>query len=258
MPKFSDPFAEAKTEPVEVAGKEVAKLAVTVKDDDGEYQCVGILSKDYPLIKNTVARDMGSNIMSRSDYEWRELKVLWDGKKFVQYFVTREPIAQIQTQMGGNGIHPLHLGLMMRNTYDGTGKYGLEIFGFDFVCTNQFISRNRFGYFAIYHHDSQTFKIDDAIENVSIGANNLLAIAPKFQEMTAIPLTTEIVVGARKNTKIPSSKWGSVLDRLAVEEATKFGLYSAMTYVTSHQLAGFSAIMIGESVTDYFLDTVNV
>lgn len=254
MPKFSDPYADVREEVVSVAGREVySKVAIEVQDDDGEWNLAGIRSKDYHLIKNDVARDVGSDIMSRSDYEWRDLKTIWDGKRFVQYFVTVDPITQVNTQDPEHAVHPIHLGMMMRNTYDGKGKFGLEMYGFDFICANQFISRNSFGYFAIYHGEQQEFQMDDAIENVGKGAQNLIDIAPRFQEMSGSPLVSNDIVQAAKNTRLPISKWGEVLQRMEVEEATKFGLYSAMTYIISHKMIGFNAIQVGNTVTDHFL-----
>lgn len=251
---FSDPFAEVREAPVTVAGTEVAKTAIQVQDDDGEWKLSGIMSKDYHLIKNDVARDVGSDIMSRSDMRWKNMnKTIWDGKRFVQYFMTEDQIAEVPSS---GDPHKLHLGMMMRNTYDGKGKFGLELFGLDFACTNQFVSRNSFGYFAIYHGETQEFQIDDAIMNVAKGAQNLIEIAPRFAVLSSTELTTDHIVKAAQRTRMPISKWGDVITRLAVEEATMFGLYSAMTYITSHKMVGFNAIQVGNTITDHFLDTV--
>jgi len=252
---FSDPFSEVRESPVSVAGQEVnSKIAIEVQNDDGEWKLAGIRSKDYHLIKNDVARDVGDDIMSRSDYRWKPLKHIWDGKRYVHYHITEEPITTIDTRHPKNPHRPIHLGMMMRNTYDGKGKFGLEIYAMDFICTNQFISRNLFGYFSIYHGDKQEFLIDDAIQQVSKGANNVLAIAPRIQELSSTPLTSDHIVKAVKCTRMPISKWGEVITRLALEESSMFGLYSAMTYIASHKLIGFNAISIGNTITDHFMD----
>jgi len=251
---FSDPFTEVRESPVTVANQEVSKTAIQVQDDDGEWKLAGIMSKDYHLIKNDVARDVGSDIMSRSDYQWQELpKRIWDGKRYVSYHVTNDPITTIDTRHPENPRRPIHLGMMMRNTYDGKGKFGLEIYAMDFICSNQFVSRNLFGYFAIYHGERQEFQIDDAIQQVTKGAGNVLAIAPRVQELSATPLTSDAIVKAAQETKMPISKWGEVITRLALEESSMFGLYSAMTYIASHKLVGFNAINIGNTITDHFL-----
>lgn len=261
MSKFSNPYAEVVQEPVEVGGDRVSKVGIRVKDDDGNFQLAGIQHADWQLIKNSIAKDVGDNIMSRSPYEWENVKCLWDGKKYANYFITRESIARVDTGLvqpqgapnDGVAIRGLHLGMMMRNAYDGSGKFGMEMFACDYSCTNQFISRKRFGYFAIYHNEKDTWKIDDALDNITIGAENLIAIAPRIQELANTPLESGHIIEAYRNTKIPHSKWGDVLARLAIEQATVFGLYSALTYIASHHLKGFNAISVGDSITEHII-----
>jgi len=254
MAKFSDPFAEVVQEPVEVGGDEVAKVGVRVKDDDGDWRLAGIQHAGWQLIKNSIAKDVGDNIMSRSPYEWKELKVLWDGKRYAHYFITEAPITQVVVGGQDSDIHQLHLGMMMRNAYDGSGKFGMEMFACDYACTNQFVSRKRFGYFAIYHNDADSWQIDDAIENISTGADNLIRVAPRIQELSNIELNSGHIVNAYQNTKIPHSKWGNVIARLATEQATLFGLYSALTFIASHELKGFNAITVGDTISEHMLN----
>jgi hypothetical protein len=49
------------------------------------------------------------------------------------------------------------------------------------------------------------------------------------------------------------SRWGDVLDALAGEDGTAFGLFQALTNVASHRLAGLSAVATGTSITEHFL-----
>ena len=253
MPKFSNPFAEVKQEPVEVGGDKVSKIGVRVQDDEGNWQLAGIQSAGWSLIKNSIAKDVGDNIMSRSPYDWEELKILWDGKKYAHYFITKQTVAEINAGGSEENVRDIRLGMMMRNAYDGSGKFGMEMFACDYECTNQFVSRKRFGYFAIYHSEQDSWKIDDALQNLQIGAENLIAIAPRIQQLAETPLETQHLISAYKNTKIPQSKWGEVIERLSIEQATLFGLYSALTYITSHQLKGFNAITVGDTITEHML-----
>ncbi|MCK4521376.1 MAG: DUF932 domain-containing protein [Nanoarchaeota archaeon] len=247
--KFSDPYTDVTVEPMKVGDQEVAKVAVMVKDDDGERVIAAALSKDYNLIKNQIAADVSWDIMSRSEFKWKQLKIFFDGKKYAAYYITEDSIINI-----GNGDeHPLHLGFMTRNAYDGSGAFALEMFACNMSCTNQYISRNRFGFFQIYHTDSQQYLIDDAVQNVSVGANKLMEIAPMIKALRKEPLTIEHITAAKDKTDIPHTKWGDVIDRLAVENATLFGLFQALTYVTSHKMSGFNSISVANSVTDHIL-----
>lgn len=252
MPKstYSDPFVTAKIAPVQVAGNDVEKIGVTLADDQGMEHCVGILSKDYNLVQNSTARDLALDVMSRTDYGWKEIKTIWNGKQFIQTYATVEPLTQIGNE--STTIYPIHAGIMIRNSYDGTGRFGFEFFAMNQLCQNQYISRNRFGYFA-FRHTKLGFDLDDAIMNVQLGSDRLLEIAPKINELRSTELTANHLLKAKQNTTVPQSKWGDVIDQLANEEGTVFGLFQALTYVATHQLTGYTAITIGDSITNHIL-----
>ena len=249
---FSNPFADVDMQSVSVAGEEVAKVAVRVKDDKGEYKLAGILGKDYTVYKNSLVRDVASDIMSRSGMAWKNLKTLWDGKKYADYFYTENPLAEVKN--GTN--YPLHLGMMLRNAYDGTGKLGFEFFVMNQICMNQYIARKIMGYFAIRHTGVNNFDIEDALQNVSVGATRLTQLAPRLQNLTTRELTVSDITAAAGSELIPASHWGAALDTLSKEvDAGKiFGLYQALTFVTSHKMQGFTSINAGDGVTEYFFN----
>ena len=222
-----------------------------VNDDNGEPKLSGILSKDYNLIKNSAAKDIGDNIKSRSDYLWEELKCFWDGKKYAHYYISTEPVTEIEN----GGTHPIHLGIMLRNSYDGSSCFGLEIFACNMQCANQYISRNRFGFFAIKHTDNEAINIEDAVTNIGIGAQRLIEVAPKIGELRHKALSVDDIRSAKKNTSIPNSRWGDVIDKLGDGESNKFGLFQAMTNVASHKMTGFNSITVGNTITEHFLST---
>lgn len=247
---FGDPFAPVSLEPVTVAGQEVAsKTAVVVTDDQGNRQTVGIQGRDYNLITNAFARDLANDIMSRSGMSWSPLKTLWDGKRYCQYYLSDKVAGEIT-----NGERmPVHVGIMLRNAYDGSSAFGLEVYACNMVCTNQYHNRNLFGFFAIRHTGDRELKLSDALTNLQLGVGNVIKAMPVLQQLKAEPLKIEHITQAKEKTKIPQSKWGDVLDQLNKEAATRFGLFQALTYVASHQLSGFSSISIGDSIGQHFI-----
>lgn len=255
---FGDPFADVDIQPISVAGETVpTRIAVRVKDDGGDFRVQGILGKDYPLLPNRKVRDMAEDIMSRAPKElggFKPLKTLWDGKRYVDYFVSNSPVAR---EGNAKASHlDLMLGLMVWNAYDGTRKTGFEVFALNPWCTNQYHSRNRLGYFAWRHVPGEINAIDadEALENISRGIGNIIAIAPAINDMRAVPLTVPMIADAKAKTDIPQTRWGDVLDALAQEkDDSKFGLYQAMTSVCSHKLTGLTAINTGTGVTEFFL-----
>ena len=253
---FSDPFTPVETQPVKVAGQTIAsRIAVRVKDDDGTYQVQGILGRDYQLLPNRKVRDIAEDIISRTPDNlggWENLKTLWNGKHYVDYFASRNPISATN---GEHSLLELKCGLMVWNSYDGTRKVGFEVFALNPVCTNQYHSRNRFGFFSWRHDPDEAGKIDidEALQNISIGIGNVIKVAPAVQALKARPLDLALLQEAKKQTKLPKTIWGEVLDHLAGEESNAFGLFQAMTHITSHELSGISALAAGTSVTEYFL-----
>jgi len=251
--KSTDPFADVMLEKVMVAGQEVKQRAVMVRDDDGEFKAVSVVGPDYNLVPNSVCRDVMGDVMSRSEYDWKPLKNFWDGKRFIQMHITTETITAINDD---GREHPLHVGLMVRNTYDGSGTFSFEMYACNMVCTNQYINRNRFGFFAMRHTPGEVgrWDINDALANIGVGANNLLEVAPRIQSMMEQPLTVDHIVDARAKIQLPDNKWADVLDRLSVEPRTRFGLFQALTGTTSHDIKGFSSLRAGDSVGSYFLN----
>lgn len=255
---FSDPFAPVEIQPITVAGEKVAtRVAVRVKGDDGAFSVQGLVGADYQLLPNRKVRDLAEDIMSRcpADYGgFRNLKTLFNGKHYVDYFASNNPIARAT-----NGtVTELNLGLMVWNAYDGTRKVGFEIFALNPFCTNQYHSRNRFGFFAWRHQPGQGGKIDmdDALQGITTGARNLIAIAPAIGELKHRELDHQMIVSARKDTDLPTTRWGDVLDQLGSEDPTAFGLFQAMTNVASHKLTGMSAINTGTSIAEHFFNMV--
>lgn len=250
--KSTDPFADVMLEKVLVAGREIKQRAVMVQDDLGEYKPVSVVGPDYNLVPNSVCRDVMADVMSRSEYDWQPLKSFWDGKRFIQMHITSDPITAIENDRE----HPLHVGLMVRNTYDGTGAFSFEMYACNMVCTNQYINRNRFGFFAMRHTPGEVGKwdINDALENIGFGADNLLKIAPRIQDMMGQSLTADHIIDARQHIMLPDNKWSNVLDRLDSEPRTRFGLFQSLTATTSHDVKGFSSLRAGDSVGTYFLN----
>jgi hypothetical protein len=252
---FSDPFAAVEIQPLQVAGETVpTRVAVRIKSDEGPFSVAGIVGRDYQLLSNRKVRDIAEDIMSRCPSTlggFRGLKTLFDGKRYVDYFASNQPIISLHNGRATD----LKLGLMVWNSYDGTRKVGFEIFALNPFCTNQYHSRNRFGFFAWRHQPGEAAKIDvdDALQNISNGIQNIVRAAPLMEEMKHTPLSLPLILDIKAGTKMPQSRWGDVLDELKAEEATKWGIYQAMTNVASHKLNGLSAIDIGSSITDHFL-----
>lgn len=250
---FTNPYAEVDTAQVQVAGEDVAhKVAVRVKDDAGQWSKTPfIMSSEYNLIHNTLARDVLSDVMSRSGLGWTHLKTMWDGRRYACHYVSQKPLFTVNS--GALMEHPFLIGIAGRNTYDGSGLLAFEVFMCAMSCLNQFHDRNRIGFFAIRHEGQRKFDIQDALTNLSRGMENMMKLAPVLKEMRSVPLSSRAIIDARRETAIPTSKWGDVLERLDQEEGTMFGLLQSLTFVATHTLSGFNSFAVSESIMKHLV-----
>lgn len=247
-----DPFTDVVLQRVQAGGEELRQQAIMVKDDEGRFIHNGaIVGPEYTLVPNSICRDVLDDVMSRSKYEWTAMLTNWNGKQFQQLFHTTTAI----TEIANGGSHPIHVGLMIRNSYDGTMAFGFEIFAMNMICQNQYIQRNRFGYFSMRHTPGEagSWDVNDALENVGIGAEKIIQIAPRIELLRSEPLTTTRLLETKAGVNIPNSNWGHVLDRLQAEEENRFGLYQALTAVCTHDIGGFTGSKYNNEVGNLFL-----
>ncbi len=146
--KFSDPFAEVEIKPITIEGELMpSRVAVRVKADDGKYGVQGIVGKDYVLLPNRKVRDIAEDIMSRCPESYggfRNLKTMFDGRRYVDYFTSNNPIEfaanggkPTPVTVSNGKAHNLKLGLMIWNAYDGSRKTGFEVFALNDFCNSK-------------------------------------------------------------------------------------------------------------------------
>lgn len=250
--KTTNPYAEVVLAPVVVDGREIDRRAVLVRDDEGDMRTAAIVSPDYHLVTNTVARDVMADVASRSQRDWEELTVHWNGRNYIQMLRTAEP----ELTLPEDGGHRIHLGMMVRNSYDGSGAFAFELFALHSKCQNQYVNRNLFGFFALRHTvgDAGGWDVNDALARLSDGANNLLKIGPRLQKLMKEPLTVDGLLEARARVKLADAYWPAVLSELADQPRTRFGLFQALTSVISHKAGAFAGLRASDAVGSFFLN----
>jgi len=250
---FSDPYQMAELRPVSVDGRVAKRQAVVLADDDGQPHDLAFMGMDYNLVQNSLCRDVMSDVMSRSEHDWKILKQHWDGRRFVSMHVTTSEITVIE-----NGTaYPIHLGMSILNSYNGSTRFGFELFLFNLLCANQYFSRNRFGYFAMRHTNqaADQFDLDDALANMGRGVEHLLQYGPRLKALMGTPAGLNDLVAARKAINMPDKYWSQVLGR--IEEPTQWGLFQSMTNVASHDVGGFRSLSVSDAIGDYFIGMAN-
>jgi len=250
-----DPFASVEIEPVLTSeGIETKRSIVKVKDDEGKFQPVSSVSSGYQLITNEQAQQVVTDVQTRSRFTWQELRpTFFDGKRFLSYYMSEENIGKVS-----NGIkRTMRVGMLARNSYDGSCRFGIQMFMAMLECSNQFIHPNLFGSFLLRHTTgeggSNMLDPEDAAEQISRQANVMLELAPAIGAMKESGvLTIDDLRDAKQKVAIAPTKWGNVLDH--IEADNRFGLMNALTYVASHDIDGMASVRAGESIGRYFLD----
>ena len=252
--KVTDPYADVWLEPVRTAhGDMENRKAVMIKDDDGIPQHIEVVSGDYKLYTNEVVRQIGNDIMTRSQYKWNPLKRYWNPsspKSLTDMFITEERVVPMP-----NERDDIKLGVAFRNAYDGSSLLSVELFLCYLACANQWIARNVFGFFALRHVVGAHDEIDiiDAVEQVTTGAERMARMAPVVGELLGTDLTVDRLVECRNKILLPDQLWGRVIERLGKEQKTEFGLLQSMTAVASHDMKTMSALNYSDRIGTYFL-----
>lgn len=242
----TNPFAKVEIENIVIDGKEQKTRSVLVTDDTGNRNMVAAVSPSYNLIHNELLRQAADDVMSRSDRNFSHLKTYWDGKRYLEYFRSDDPIAD-----GG-----LHLGIMFRNSYDGSSLAMLGIYMLNKGCLNQYHSGSLFGNFEMRHMGSSSFDtvtVEDALRNLQAGAENCIRMAPRIESMKHEVIDVEAVCKAKQKNLLPAAKWPDVLDCLNAEAKTQYGLFQSMTNVATHKLSDWHGHKYREAVTEHFL-----
>ena len=242
----NNPMTEVALESSLVDGREQKFRQVLVTDDAGMRHQVASVTQNYSLITNQVIHDAAVDVMSRSDREFEWLKTFWDGKRFIEYHRTTQPIVD-----GG-----LHMGVMFKNSYDGSSLAMLSIFILNAGCLNMYHSGSLFGSFEMRHSGDNSFdnrSIDDSLRNLQTGAESCIRIAPRIEELKRESIDVDDVVKAKQRKLLPDARWPDVIDALATEDRTQFGLFQSLTNVATHKLSDWHGHKHREACTEYFL-----
>ena len=251
---FSDPFTEVVERPLYADSVLSSRRAILAKDRDGEFREVGVVSNGYQLIHNSLALDIVSDIQSRTEFGWRTLKTVWPADKGYKFSQLDVSDRKIETFDHNGKANEMYLGMMTRNSYDGSTAFGFELFLFNMLCSNQYINRNRFGYFSIRHDDNRSFDIQDSVRSVHDGVGRAIETAPRFRSLQTRSVDLKALVGIRHDLDktLPGCGWGETIKRL--DGDTQWDVYQAMTNYLSHEKDGLSSLRQNDQITTYFLN----
>lgn len=253
-PVFTNPLAEVVLEPVVVAGKDTGKMAVMVQDDSGEFQHQAMNSGDYKLLKNSLALQVGEDMMSRSPFAWEQMPThdVWSGKFMARCYRTTDLTVELPAV--GDAIA---LGLRIENSYDGSTKFRASLMAYVLSCLNGMTSPQFFESYTFRHLEGrEEFDVSDISMKLEEGLSVLERVAPMIQELSETPLSASLITSAASSLSIPGHQFMGILKAMDLREEkrqTEWDFMQAMTYRTTHKMKGYAALKHSEEVGSFFL-----
>jgi len=294
-----DPYCDVDTELITMAGKQSNKMVVRLRDPETKQMVAldtlgAIHNADtYALITNRRLQQASHDIMTRSRLHFEPLPavtgsksdpVIWDGKRYIARFYTRDVASDIQPIDGGPQ-HRIMLGMQITNSYDGSLGCAMEFFMMNMLCANQFYSGHMITGFNLKHYrrsdNDIEFELDDAVKAIEQQADQFGRLLPKFAQLTGMPVGATVAGSDKKDRYVDSlsgfldfrhrlgNSWKSSFDPYLLDELSGHGVSSRVqgigsasghrtmwdllntyTAVCTHQIGGFSGISINRIVTD--------
>ena len=247
--RVSSPFAEVRTAPVSVHGSQVSNLAIEIRDDEGDWQCLNIHSSAYNLIPNEKVSEIAEEILIQTGQLWTPEREIWTGRYWAKLF--RSNLEIDAPEVGDT----LGLGLRVENSYDGSCQFRIVLMGFVLSCSNGLVSSKHFSSFSMRHVGSEEVNYGLAVAKIRQGMGELEAILPLVNRLSRIPLTVDLISQVANETPLPNREWGEVCKLLGGSE-TAWDLYQCVTHRLSHHGRGRAGIQNEEQIGDYFLGRI--
>ena len=243
----TNPFAEVTTMPLLNARGEISSRQSVILDPEGAHEEVGVVSREYQLVPNRKVQEIALDILSRSQLNFEEDSLLFDGKHYRQRWVL--PDLSIEPSPGD----VVRLALDIVNSYDGTKRVSVSFNAQRLVCSNgmmldYFLGGVRFRHIGDRDFESELQSAADSIHQVQDRLTHLL---PAFQQMINTPVDVPFLQRTYSELKLSNSLVAGSLLNLESDEQHRWGLYNSITDILSRQ-ESMHAENINRQVTRWF------
>jgi hypothetical protein len=231
-----DPYAPIRKVESYTPSGNLTGYGIEIEDarEGNNWNLVGSVSPNYLLVSNEEVERVANRMLGGSAFQFRQARVFFDGKRFMSMYMTDDVTREVQAG------DELGLGVMFRNSYDGSTAFELSICALRLICTNGMLSKKMFARYR-FKHSLQNINWEQGAEEAlalihnapsSLGhfASAMRSLASKdMKDSTFRNLRTSVI------PDLPASVWGKVVDRyVSKEESTPFGLLNAATNVLWH------------------------
>jgi hypothetical protein len=253
-PPRLDPYADVEvTELAARDGMTSGARSVRIADSEADtgWREAGIVSPNYLLVRNRDAQSMAHAIADRSGLPFREHRTIFDGKRYALVLTATEGVTE-QVRVGD----VLGLGLMLRNSYDGSERLSASVIVYRLLCGNGMVAGQLFHRVAFRHglrSSGWQEELGRSMAMLSAAPAGLRRFAEAASRLSRMELTAARLKALRKGplAALPLTVWARALDRtLLHEEATMFGLLNGGTNTLWHaERPSLSDLAHNEAVT---------
>lgn len=200
----------------------------------GWTEC-GVVSEKYFAVANGDVRDIVHDIADRTGLRFSHDKTWFDGKRFAYGLVARDDRA-VEVKPGD----PVALGILARNSYDGSERLSVGAYVHRLACANGMIAPVLFRRIALKHErrnadwEGEVARVLSGIRHAEIGLRRFAEAARTLSEQRVTAARLRDLRGGPL-AKIPVTLWGRAVDQLLLEEEhSLWGLTNALTALTWH------------------------
>lgn len=225
------PFAPVQKVSVSAPGQSPSGYSIRLEDsstEEGWYEA-GECPPDHLLVTNQELYCMADEIASRSPFDWRGVRLFFDGQRFAYALSTSDVFEDV------GGREALCGGLLFQTSYDGSWATGCRLFGYRLISTSGLLHGQNFGHLQ-FEHSLCSDAWDEEFHRALDYADEVLDKLESFGEMAHLlknrSLSSTDLAQLRRGplADLPSPLWGQILDRyLDKNRRTAWGLVTAGT-----------------------------
>jgi hypothetical protein len=232
-----DPYADIRKIESYTSAGNLTGYGVEIDHPEDGWKLAGTVSQNYLLIPNREVRDVAEAVLAASPFDFEEKRVFFDGKRFMSFYAAQNVVEEVSP---GDEIG---LGVMFRNSYDGSTAFEASICAIRLICSNGMISRQMFSRYR-FKHAMQNIDwergAEDALSIVKVAPQSLAAFGGAMRRLSERHMTDSRFREIRTEVipNLPAVTWGRVVDQYVnKEESSAFGLLNAVTATLWHNPA---------------------
>jgi len=212
--EHQDPFAPIERVLLSAPDQDPKSYSVRIEDPDAEkgWREVGISPPGHLLVTNQELYCMADEIASRSPFEWRGIRLFFDGRRFAYALSTDDVFVNV------GGREALCAGLLLQTSYDGSWDTGCRLFGYRLVSTSGLLHGQHFGHLRFESSlcsENWDTEIHRALDYVGEAIGTLEAFGEVAQRLKERAISSTDLAALRRGplAQLSMPLWGQLLDR---------------------------------------------